>query len=170
MFVSGGGIHTQTYPNIKQKSTPFPAKELSLHRRPSETKGSISRKKTIPNPLFIGPIPQKGMACGKKACSALSCSTKADTVIQNEAQKCHSVLWKMPSNIESWKTYTYANTCVEWERAKPTECALNRQVYTKNAACTSTWSGTHVLDKYVELIFTYLVKTICFIRHMMLHL
>jgi len=68
----GGVIHTQTYPNIKQKSTPVTAKELSLDRRPSETKGSISRKNTIPNPLFIGPIPQNGMACGKKACSALS--------------------------------------------------------------------------------------------------
>jgi len=93
MFVSGGG---NAYPNLSKHqtkiSTPFTAKELSLDRRPSETKGSISRKKTIPNPLFIGPIPQKGMACGKKACSALSCSTRGDTVIQKEAQKSHSVL------------------------------------------------------------------------------
>lgn len=37
----------------------------------------------------------------------------------------------MPSNIESRKTYTYANTCVEWARAKRTECAKNRQVYIK---------------------------------------
>lgn len=130
MFVSRGG---NSYPNLSKHQTKIHSLhwELSLDRRPSETKGSISRKKTMPNPLFIGPIPQKGMACGKKACSALSCSTKADTVIQKEAQKSHSVLWKMPSNIESRKTYTYANTCVEWARAKRTECAKNRQVYIK---------------------------------------
>ena len=162
----GGVIYTQTYPNIKQKSTRFTAKELSLDRRPSETKGSISRKKTMPNPLFIGPIPQKGMACGKKACSALSCSTKADTVIQKEAQKSHSVLWKMPSNIESWKTYTYANTCVEWARA-------NRQVYTKSAACTSTEVGhmfwIHMLNlslpilskQYVWLDIWCFISSLC---------
>lgn len=72
----------------------------------------------------------------------------------------------MPSNIESRKTYTYANTCVDWARA-------NRQVYTKSAACTSTKVGhmfwIHMLNlslpilskQYVSLDIWCFISSLC---------